>query len=67
MTGIFYGHLVLCMYRRLVLLVVIWYIFPNLVCLDQEKSGNPVSKSKLERSNKKRLNEFFIGVKDKLS
>jgi hypothetical protein len=21
--------------------VVIWYIFPILVCLDQEKSGNP--------------------------
>jgi hypothetical protein len=21
--------------------VVIWYIFPVLVCLDQEKSGNP--------------------------
>jgi hypothetical protein len=30
--GIFYG--------RLVLFVVIWYIFPILVCLDQEKSGN---------------------------
>jgi hypothetical protein len=23
--------------------VVIWYIFPILVCLDQEKSGNPGS------------------------
>jgi hypothetical protein len=32
--GIFYG--------RLVQYVVISYIFPNLVCLDQEKSGNPV-------------------------
>jgi hypothetical protein len=21
--------------------VVIWYIFPNLVCLNQEKYGNP--------------------------
>jgi hypothetical protein len=27
-------------YGRLVWLVVIGYIFPNLVCLDQEKSGN---------------------------
>jgi hypothetical protein len=26
---------------RLVYFVFIWYIFPNLVCLDQEKSGNP--------------------------
>jgi hypothetical protein len=31
--GIFYG--------RLVLFVVIWYIFLVLVCLDQEKSCNP--------------------------
>jgi hypothetical protein len=31
--GIIYGCLLLS--------VVIWYIFPNLVCLDQEKSGNP--------------------------
>jgi hypothetical protein len=23
------------------IVVYIWYIFPNLVCLDQEKSGNP--------------------------
>jgi hypothetical protein len=28
-------------YGRLVLFVVICYIFPNLVCLDQDKSGNP--------------------------
>jgi hypothetical protein len=28
-------------YSRLVYFVVIWYIFPVLVCLDQEKSGNP--------------------------
>jgi hypothetical protein len=26
---------------RLVLFVAIWYIFPILVCLAQEKSGNP--------------------------
>jgi uncharacterized membrane protein len=26
---------------RLVFFVAIWYIFPILVCLDQEKSGNP--------------------------
>jgi hypothetical protein len=30
---IFYGHLVY--------FVVIWYIFPPLGILDQEKSGNP--------------------------
>jgi hypothetical protein len=29
------------MYGRLVKIVVIWYIFPYLVCLEQEKSGNP--------------------------
>jgi hypothetical protein len=28
-------------YGRFVWLVVIWYIFPKMVCLDQEKSGNP--------------------------
>jgi hypothetical protein len=28
-------------YDLLVQFVVIWYIFPFLVCLDQEKSGNP--------------------------
>jgi hypothetical protein len=28
-------------YGRLVLFVVILYIFPILACLDQEKSGNP--------------------------
>jgi hypothetical protein len=28
-------------YGRLVYFVVICYIFPNLVCLHQEKSGNP--------------------------
>jgi hypothetical protein len=31
--GIFYGHLVQ--------FVFIWYILPVLVCLNQEKSGNP--------------------------
>jgi hypothetical protein len=29
------------LYGNLVWFVVIWYIFPVLVCLDQEKSGNP--------------------------
>jgi hypothetical protein len=29
------------MYGRLVWFVVLWYIFPVLVCLDQVKSGNP--------------------------
>jgi hypothetical protein len=28
-------------YGRLVQFAVIWYIFPVLICLDQEKSGNP--------------------------
>jgi hypothetical protein len=28
-------------YCRLLLLVVIWYVFSILVCLYQEKSGNP--------------------------
>jgi hypothetical protein len=32
--GIIYGRLIYC--------VVILHIFPVLVCLDQEKSGNPV-------------------------
>jgi hypothetical protein len=27
-------------YSRLVYFAVLWYIFPVLVCLDQEKSGN---------------------------
>jgi hypothetical protein len=33
-------------YGRLIGLVVIWYIFPNLVSLGQEKSGNPGCKKK---------------------
>jgi hypothetical protein len=52
-VGIFYGHLEYFMaiwkilwpsgliFGRLVYLVIICYIFPNLVCLDQDKSGNP--------------------------
>jgi hypothetical protein len=28
-------------YANLEQFMVIWYIFPVLVCLDQEKSGNP--------------------------
>jgi hypothetical protein len=28
-------------YGRSVQFLDIWYIFPNLVCLNQEKSGNP--------------------------
>jgi hypothetical protein len=44
-VGMFYDHLEYFMaigiYGRLVLFVVICYIFPNLECLDQEKSGNP--------------------------
>jgi hypothetical protein len=35
--GVFYG--------RLVQFVFIWYIFPVLVILDLEKSGNPDSRS----------------------
>jgi hypothetical protein len=31
-------------YGRLVRFVLIWYIFPFLVCLDQEKSGKPAFK-----------------------
>jgi hypothetical protein len=34
LLGVFYGSLVQ--------FSVIWYILPVLVCLDQEKSGNPV-------------------------
>jgi hypothetical protein len=43
---IFYDHLEYfwsfgIIYGRLVKFVVIWYILPGLVCLDNEKSGNP--------------------------
>jgi hypothetical protein len=45
-VGIFYDHFeylwpfgIICGHR--VYFVAIWYIFPILVCLDQEKSGNP--------------------------
>jgi hypothetical protein len=34
------------MYGSLVQFVVIWYIFPILVCLDQAKSGNPGAEPK---------------------
>jgi hypothetical protein len=45
-VGVFYGHVVyfMCIWYILVsfgIFMVIWYIFPVLVCLDQEKSGNP--------------------------
>jgi hypothetical protein len=30
-----------CWYDHLEYFMAIWYIFPNLECLDQEKSGNP--------------------------
>jgi hypothetical protein len=33
-------------YGPLVQLAVIWHIFPDLVCLDPEKSGNPASQRK---------------------
>jgi hypothetical protein len=33
------------LYSRLVYFVVIWYIFPVLVCLDHDKSGNPGHKT----------------------
>jgi hypothetical protein len=39
-VGIFYDHLEY--------LTFIWYIFPVLVCLDQEKSGNPVSDTAID-------------------
>jgi hypothetical protein len=39
------------MYGSLVLFVVIWYIFPILVCLDQEKSGNRASHLSVCRFN----------------
>jgi hypothetical protein len=32
-------------YGRLVQLLAVWYIFPVLVGLDQEKSGNPADRS----------------------
>jgi hypothetical protein len=43
---IFYDHLEYLrpfgiIYGRLVSFVLIWYMFPILVCLDKEKSGNP--------------------------
>jgi hypothetical protein len=39
--GIISDHLVSYTYGRLVEFGYIWYTFPVLVCLDQEKSGNP--------------------------
>jgi hypothetical protein len=36
--AIWYKYLIYC---HLVGFVVIWYIFPSLVCLEREKSGNP--------------------------
>jgi hypothetical protein len=42
--GRFYGHLVYC--------VVIWFIFPVLVCFYRAKSGNPVSVSNYGRRKK---------------
>jgi hypothetical protein len=53
-VGIFYGHLSILqpfgiIYVHLVYFVVIWYIFPSLVC--KEKSGNPVMKQNNNANN----------------
>jgi hypothetical protein len=40
--GILYGHLKYFMALHMVYLVVIWYIFPTIGMLYQEKSGKPV-------------------------
>jgi hypothetical protein len=45
-------------YGRLVYVIVIWYIFPILVCLDEEKSGNPAWKS-VQLSLKPKWRVFF--------
>jgi hypothetical protein len=37
------------MYDHLVQFAVIWYIFPILGCLDQEKAGNPGQKSNMSK------------------
>jgi hypothetical protein len=49
-VGIFYDHLEYfwpfgIIFGRLVYFLVIWYIFPVLVCLYQNKSGNPAAPS----------------------
>jgi hypothetical protein len=38
-------------YGRLLLFLVIWYIFPILVCSDQEKSGNPAESDPIISEN----------------
>jgi hypothetical protein len=38
-------------YSHLVHFAVIWYIFPRSGILDQEKSGNPVGGSALQRAH----------------
>jgi hypothetical protein len=54
-------------YGRFVSLVVIWYIFLNLVRLDQEKSGNPASlRCRSSRSIRKKLFFTFIRKKKRL-
>jgi hypothetical protein len=53
-VGISYGHVVFIMAIWCnvcpfgVVLAVLWYILPVLVCLDQEKSGNPAGIANLE-------------------
>jgi hypothetical protein len=44
--------------------VVIWYIFPILVCLEQEQSGNPAGKSLTpSRALKKLAETVFYSVR----
>jgi hypothetical protein len=43
------------------LYVVIWYIFPVLVCLDQEKSGNPLVANPRETSGNRYFNLALLG------
>jgi hypothetical protein len=59
-AGTFYGHLEYFTVIRYILwpfgnVAVIWYIFPRLSILSQEKSGNPV-----HRNDSKKISYFAL-------
>jgi cytochrome b subunit of formate dehydrogenase len=66
-VGIFFGYFeyIMAIWHSFWLfgnLVAIWYLFPHLSILCQEKSGNPVQQfASLRNANTKLINWLFLG------
>jgi hypothetical protein len=60
--GLFYGHLICICYGHLVYFVVIWYTFPTIGILHQEKSGNAESDRVLQTLKLSRILGASVAV-----